>query len=319
MNLQSHPPGEVWPVMLTPFDEQGGIDWSGLDELTDWYVYSGAHGLFAVCYSSEMFHLSVEERLQIAARTTRRAKRIPVIAAGTYADSIEGVADYAARLADTGVAGVVCMTNQFCAQNENDDLWKRGVERLIQLVDPAVRLGLYECPLPTPRLLTPEALGWAAGTGRFHFLKDTSCSMLKIQPKIEALRGSSVRFFNANAVTLLDSLYAGAAGFSGIAANYCPQLYVWLCRNYALEPDVAQRLQRFMTATDHLLHQRYPAAAKQFLALCGLNLRDSCRVPTPAAGEEDLAALRELRDEISAWHQLLGMGPFPHAARARLP
>ena len=47
-------PKGVWPVMLTPFTQDGAIDWDGVDAITNWYIDSGVAGLFAVCLSSEM-------------------------------------------------------------------------------------------------------------------------------------------------------------------------------------------------------------------------------------------------------------------------
>jgi 4-hydroxy-tetrahydrodipicolinate synthase len=239
---------------------------------------------------------------------------LPVIAAGTFADSLEQIAGYSARLADTGVAAVVCITNQFCREPEDDSAWKRGAERLLGLLDPVLPLGLYECPLPYRRLMSPELLEWASATNRFLFLKDTSCSMAKINPKIDAMRHSSMRFFNANAVTLLDSLRAGGHGFSGIAANFFPQLYAWMCREYARQPETAERLQWFMSATDLLVHHKYPASAKYFLGTSNLRLGTKCRTVTPTFSEEDAAMLNALRLQGEAWHRELGLGPFLLAA-----
>ena len=59
-------PKGVWPVMLTPFTADGAIDWDGVDVLTDWYIESGVAGLFAVCASSEMYHLTEGERYALA-------------------------------------------------------------------------------------------------------------------------------------------------------------------------------------------------------------------------------------------------------------
>jgi 4-hydroxy-tetrahydrodipicolinate synthase len=52
--------------MLTPFDVNGDVDHDALDALVDWYLSKGVAGLFAVCQSSEMFALSLEERTEIA-------------------------------------------------------------------------------------------------------------------------------------------------------------------------------------------------------------------------------------------------------------
>ena len=46
-------PGGVWPVMLTPFTEDGHIDENGLRALVDWYIESGVKGLFGLVLHKE--------------------------------------------------------------------------------------------------------------------------------------------------------------------------------------------------------------------------------------------------------------------------
>ncbi|HEY5509690.1 MAG TPA: dihydrodipicolinate synthase family protein [Prolixibacteraceae bacterium] len=53
---------EFIPVMLTPFKDNGEIDFNSL---TEFYIKSGASGLFSNCLSSEMFELTEQERLQV--------------------------------------------------------------------------------------------------------------------------------------------------------------------------------------------------------------------------------------------------------------
>ena len=73
----------VWPVMLTPFDAKGEIDWASLERLVDWYIDSGVHGLFAACQSSEMFYLSDEETQALTRFIVEKADgRVPVVASG---------------------------------------------------------------------------------------------------------------------------------------------------------------------------------------------------------------------------------------------
>lgn len=55
-----------WPLMLTPFKDDKSIDWPGVYRLTDWYIESGASGLFAVCVSSEMYELQDDECIVLA-------------------------------------------------------------------------------------------------------------------------------------------------------------------------------------------------------------------------------------------------------------
>ena len=85
----------VWPVMLTPFKENGEVDWSGVDALTDWYIEAGVAGLFAVCLSSEMYELTEEEKISLVRRVVKRsAGRVPVVASGTFGGSIKRQAQF---------------------------------------------------------------------------------------------------------------------------------------------------------------------------------------------------------------------------------
>src|SRR5699024_11262016 len=58
-------PNGVYPVMLTPFTEDNKVNYKSLGRLVDWYIEKGVAGLFADCQSSEMFFLSLEERVEI--------------------------------------------------------------------------------------------------------------------------------------------------------------------------------------------------------------------------------------------------------------
>ncbi len=85
---QAHLVQGVWPVMLTPFTESGEVDYTSLERLVEWYEENGVQGLFATCQSSEVFCLSLEERIKITQTVVKRA-RIPVIASGHVSYGIE--------------------------------------------------------------------------------------------------------------------------------------------------------------------------------------------------------------------------------------
>jgi len=301
----------VWPVMLTAFTHNKQIDWDGIDRLTDWYIASGVAGLFAVCGSSEMRELTADERLALAKRVMKRANgRVQVLATGTFGGTIEEQADFVRKMADTGVALVVCLVNELVGKDQTDELWKANVEKLLEKTD-EIPLGLYECPMPYHRLLSPELLVWLVSTKRFFWLKETSEQLDLIEKKIEAVQDTPLRFYNANTVTLLPSLRLGARGFSGIAANFCPALFVWLCRHFKEHPQIAERLQRFLSIAGALKGYKYPASAKQFLALSGMEINTTCRVIDDAFGVNEIGMLEALRQEIQAWQKELNLPEIP--------
>lgn len=225
-------PDGVWPTMITPFKknqktQQLSIDWPIVDRLVTWYIASGCSGIFTVCQSSEMFHLSNTERLELAEHVSSVVnKRAAVVACGTFDGSIEDQARFIQKMAKH-VQAVVVITSMMAKKDDNDEVWKTNVKKLIALT-PGVPLGLYECPQPYKRLLNPELLKWCAGTGRFFFHKDTCCQTTEIKAKV--LAAASVpncpfRFYNANVATLLVSLDFGGHGFSGISANFFPWIH----------------------------------------------------------------------------------------------
>jgi 4-hydroxy-tetrahydrodipicolinate synthase len=304
---------EVWTVMLTPFTVDKRIDWEGVDRLTDWYIEAGCAGLFTVSQSSEMFDLSAEERLALAERVVHGATgRAPVVATGTFGGAVEEQAEFVKRTADTGVDAVVCLVNQLASQGESNDVWKANAEALLKATG-EIPLGLYECPKPYHRLISPSLLAWAASTGRFLFLKETSARMELIEAKIAAARGSSLRFYNANTWTLLTSLRSGGDGFCGIGANFYPDLFVWLCNHFSEQPEAAEKLQRFLTIAQELLKHKYPASAKQYLSLCGMEILPTCRVHHDEWDEEEIGMLAALTEVAHGWREKLGILDAPGA------
>jgi 4-hydroxy-tetrahydrodipicolinate synthase len=265
-------PDGVWPTMITPFTEENEIDYVNLEEMIEWYLKNDINGFFAVCQSSEMFYLSLVERIKLASFIVKKVKgRVPVIASGHISDSLIDQIEELKAVVNTGVDAVVLVTNRLAAKRDSNDIWKRNIENIIQEI-PNISIGLYECPYPYKRLATTELLKWCAETGRFNFLKDTSCNIEEIKAKLTAVKGTGLKIFNANSATLLESLKMGVAGYSGVMANFHPDLYVWLLRYWSQQPDKAEELVDFLGLASVIEMQYYPVNAKYYLQLEGLKL-----------------------------------------------
>lgn len=268
----------VWPVMITPYTEDDKIDYDGVLEILEWYSSQNVAGVFAVCQSSEMFYLSREERISLAEFVIKNIpKGMGVIASGHVGKNMEEQIDDAQRIIDFGVDSYVFISNQFASQNESEDVAKKNIDKLISSIS-AESFGIYECPMPYKRLISPELLKWCADTGRFTFLKDTCCSVPELKAKLEAVEGSNLKVYNANAATLLDSLKLGAAGYSGVMANFHADLYVWLCDNFGKSPEKALSVQNILGLASVIECQMYPVNAKYHMQLEGVNINLFSRV-----------------------------------------
>jgi 4-hydroxy-tetrahydrodipicolinate synthase len=268
----------VWPTMITPFTSAGEVDYAALEQLVEWYIAHGVHGLFAVCQSSEMFKLTLEERVGIARFVKEKAAgRVQVIASGHVSDDFEDQVAELKQIAATGVDAVVLISNRLAKEDEDEEVWKNGALKLLDAI-PDVPLGIYECPYPYKRLLSPELLKWCADTGRFWFLKDTCCDLQQMKAKIDAVAGSALKLFNANSSSLLASLKLGAAGFSGVMANFHPDLYVRLTEQWRNDEAAAEKLQAYLGVASLIELQYYPVNAKYHLQQLGLPITTVSRV-----------------------------------------
>lgn len=262
----------VWPVMITPFTADNKIDYDAVQAIIDWYVKEGVAGIFAVCQSSEMFFLSKEERLQLAKFVIDNTpKGVGVVVSGHVAESVDDQVREAQAIVDAGADAYVFISNQFAREDEGDDVAKKRIEYLISHIE-SESFGVYECPAPYKRLLTPEMLKWMAGTGKFSFLKDTCCDLGQLKAKCEAVKGTDLKIYNANAATLLESLRMGCAGYSGVMANFHTRLYAWLVDNFDKEPERAQELMNFLGAASMVECQVYPVNAKYHMNLMGVKM-----------------------------------------------
>jgi 4-hydroxy-tetrahydrodipicolinate synthase len=272
--------------MITPYKKDGSVDLDTAEKYVRWYFEKGCAGIFAVCQSSEIAYLSVDERAALNKRVYSVAKKLEkesgrtftVVSSGHVADSVEDQAVELNRIYESGTDAIILITNRLDLNNEGDDVWIENAERLLSLLPSDVPLGLYECPLPYKRLVTPKILKWALSKGRFYFMKDTCCNIDVIKERMDILRGSEFKLMNANCQTLLDSLRVGAAGYCGIMANYHPELYVWLCENYARYPEKAERLQSLLGTVGFTeTGIPYPLTAKFHMCLEGIQTENIAR------------------------------------------
>lgn len=291
----------IYPVMITPYTADNRLDLEAVDRMVEFYAAGGCQGVFAVCQSSEMFDLSEDERVALAARVVKAVRgRMNVVASGHISDAIEDQLRELGRIAATGVDGVVMVSNRLAKADESDEVFIANMNRILEAL-PDVTFGMYECPYPYKRLLSDQALAAMRDSGRFSFIKDTCCNAALMAHRIRLLDGK-IQLFNANCATLLDTLRSGAAGFSGIMANYHPDLFVWLYANYEKQPEKAEELMAALSVLSGTERACYPVCCKYHMGLMGVPMEIISR-SRDAAGFDELGR-REMRDLVTV-EQLL--------------
>lgn len=267
------------PVMLTPFHNDGSIDYKTLTALTEMYLKSGVTGLFANCLSSEMFELSDAERIQLTKHVVDIVDgQVPIVATGTFEGTIAEQADFSKKIYGTGIDAVILISGLLTKENDSDAVFESNVHQFLDLT-PGIPTGFYECPVPYKRVLSAAQLEDFVNTGRVIYHKDTCLDINQIKAKLSVVKNPEFGLYDAYMVHAIESLKAGSAGLSCIQGNFFPELIVWICDNYN-DPTKADELvavQQFLESNMGVMHEVYPIVAKYTLQKRGLPISNFTR------------------------------------------
>ncbi len=306
-------PNGVWPTMITPFTDSNRPDFRAISAMCDWYIARGCNGIFAVCQSSEMHYLSGREKEDIGRCVVEScAGRIPVVASGHTSPNVDEQKRGIETMMKTGADAYVLVSNTLDPQRLGEAALEENIQTIFRTF-PEVPFGIYECPHPYKRLLSTDFIKRHAPGGQLVFVKDTCCDQERIRERLEASKGTPLKLFNANAATLYDSLVNGAAGYSGVMANYHPELYCWLISHLVSDPETAKLLADVLTVAAMIEMRIYPVSAKYHMNRIGLSMElitrsaDARKLDQNARLETE--SLLELEHKL---HAMLGLS-FPNA------
>lgn len=290
----------VWPTMITAFDNEKNLDIEANTSITKYLIEKGSNGLFAVCQSSEMFFLNLEEKVALAKCIVEAADgRVPVIASGHTSDELEDQIKELDAISKTGVDAVVLVSNRLVQQGEDSSVFLQNLKAILDAI-PNVKFGIYECPYPYRRLLTNEELKWCVDSGRIIFLKDVSCDIQVQKQRVEIVQSSDLKLFNANTETLLDSLIAGYDGYNGVMGNFHIDIYKWLFENYEKDLANARVLQNELTIASEIEKLAYPINAKYHMTKENIYMTIASRkLPSDVFSEDKRLEV----DKLIAWEK----------------
>lgn len=113
-------PEGIYPMLVTPFDEDGDIVWADLDRLISYELKHRVHGLAALGLGGEASRLSEQERLAVADRVLGCVgDRIPVII-GASAEDTHVACRLAHHAAAHGAAAVMVASPSVAAIGRDD-------------------------------------------------------------------------------------------------------------------------------------------------------------------------------------------------------
>ncbi len=255
----------IYSLMLTPYFEDRTIDYATYEKYTEWQVSQGVDHLFAVCGSSEMTQLTLEERLKLATLTAKHKGNTTIVATANIEATVEENIEEIKKMEQTGVDGLVLTTKGL---GDDDD---KIVDYITKLLDVAtLPVFLYEFPGFRPHLMSGKAYGELAKTGKIWGIKDTTSTFEGIKDKIDNKYDSTI--IQANMPFLWDSYVAGARGVMATPTS-CGGAFFQRFHEAFVSGDMKLAEQRYneIILLDNAIDSGFNASAKELIRLQGVD------------------------------------------------
>ncbi len=282
-NHESGPFRGIWPVLVTPYTEDLNIDVPAYRQLIEWHLEMGCHGIYALCLSSEMYHLSRAEQILLVREAIKTVNgRVPVAVTGNVDRSIHKQIEFC-KFAHGEGADVIMLTVPSTMVTQ-DEIQQYFLEMAKKTDFP---LGIYECPYPRHYHLNTQVIEKLGKTGRFYAYKETSCEIDKIKSISERLKDTNLSLLQANIPFLIEALLVGAQGSMNVAANWLPDL---VCDVYEKVKeglvDEAKSLHQTLCTLELAQRSIHPAGVKYLISKRGLDIRPLTRLDRKLTNEE---------------------------------
>jgi 4-hydroxy-tetrahydrodipicolinate synthase len=275
--------------MVTPFDQDGAINFDVAKKLAKFLVAEGSDGLVVAGSTGEGSSLSDEEKLNLFT-CVAEAVTVPVLAGSTFANTQQSVA-LTAQVKVTGVAGVLATTPAYARPNQI------GIAAHFAAIAESTPLEimLYDIPARTGRKISSSTtVDLAKKYKNIIALKDASGDVVSAA-HTKAVLGNGFDLYSGDDTMTLAFMSVGAVGVVSVAAHWAGPEMAGMVRAFERGKfDKAQRL--FERASPSFAFESSdvypnPMPAKAALRALGFSVGD-CRLPhAPSDLDLDARAL----------------------------
>lgn len=254
----------IYSLMLTPYHDDLTVDYKTYEEYADFQAAQGVEHLFAVCGTSEMASLTLEERLELARLTVKHKGSTTVVATANMENDLASQLEEVKKMSDTGVDGIVLTTN---GMGDREDELVEYIGKLV--AQTTLPVFMYEFPGRQPHLISGDCYGRLVRECGILGIKDTTCTMEGISAKIDQKGDSCV--IQANMPFLFEAFKRGARGVMATPTScggaFFARFYDAFC---AGDMEAAERRYDEITMLDNAIDSGFNNSAKYLIQLQGV-------------------------------------------------
>ena len=269
------------PALVTPFDH-GKLDLKTLENLVDWHIQQGSHGLVPVGTTGESPTLSQEEHEIVVSTVVKKVNgRIPVIAGAGSNNTLEAL-HFMKHAKAVGADAALIVTPYY-----NKPTQTGLVQHFTELHDKCdLPIIIYNIPGRSSIDMNPETMGDLAKLPRIIGVKDATGDLARVcaqritcGPNFLQISGEDATAHGFNA--------QGGVGCISVTANVAPKLSSQL-QAATLAGDYTKALElqdKLMPLHHAIFTEPGLVGAKYAMSLLGL-CSDEVRLPLTPVSEK---------------------------------
>ncbi|MER2492019.1 4-hydroxy-tetrahydrodipicolinate synthase [Catenovulum sediminis] len=211
-------------ALITPMNLDGSVDYQSLEQLVDFHVAAGTHGIVAVGTTGESATLPVDEHVKVVDTVVKQAKGRLKVIAGNGANSTSEAIELTKLMSKSGIDAFLNVTPYYNKPSQKGLI--AHFEAIANCSD--VPQILYNVPGRTAVDLLPEAVAHLAKHEKIVGIKEATGSIERIQ-QIKALVADDFSLLSGDDATSLAFLKAGGHGVISVTANVAPAELAQIC------------------------------------------------------------------------------------------
>lgn len=279
----------ILPALITPFDNEGNIDFDALKKVVEKQLADGVHGFAVMGTSGEYYAMSHEERAQVLTFVKKVVDgRVPLMA-GTNASSTREVIELTNKAKELGYDNVL-LSAPFYALPSNEEM----IAHFNAVLDACdVNIVLYNYPIRAGVDVGMEVMEAFKDNARVLGIKESSGDLLRAMD-ITSTFGSKIQLSCGSDDQALDFFIWGATSWVCGPANFlAPQIV----RFYnAFQEGNLQEAQRIIKALFPVMQcleeSKFIQKLKYGCELAGVPA-GTCRAPLLPLTEQEKTDMKE--------------------------
>ena len=285
----------VYAAMLTPWNAQGGVDYTEHDRILEFLLERGIDGIVIGGATGEYPHLEFADRAETISRTARALRGRAKLVASIGSSTLQGAVKLGEHAIASGCEALLLPMPHFYRYEQQD--LKAFCESICRTLEAPCLL--YNLPSFTSPLSLDTIRQLLRSEKNLVGIKDSSGIKENLQQLTAARVERPITLYIGDDALLLDALLAGWDGVVSGLACFAPELVRSLVREFA-----AGNLEGARRAQDHLLRLigeilrlPVPWGVRAGLKARGL-IEGHFPLPLSEARKAQIAGLREW---ISTW------------------